>query len=139
MSIILKPPTPMYSAPATLFASGGTLPGRQVIIAVNPFGSPIIASDQYYTAIRNQDYATAYTYLGVHLKMAYAQAAYKQAAMQRDATDGKVSHYSYITIPTGDPATAILTVTRTNEMTYTVHLELRQEGAAWKITVYDRI
>jgi hypothetical protein len=42
-------------------------------------------------------------------------------------------------IPTGDPAYVTLTVTRTNGTTYDVHLELRQEEGAWKITTFDRI
>jgi hypothetical protein len=59
--------------------------------------------------------------------------------MQRDATSGKVSHYAYTNVPLGAPATVNLTVTRVDGITYTVQLEMRQEGGAWKVTAFDRI
>jgi len=32
-----------------------------------------------------------------------------------------------------------LTVTRADGTTYTVNLEMQQEGGAWKVTAFDRI
>lgn len=57
-------------------------------VAVVTIGGPTIASDQYYTAIRNQDYARAYTYLGSSLKAELSQEAFTQAAQQQDAAEG---------------------------------------------------
>ncbi len=37
--------------------------------------SPILAEEQYYIAIRNQDYAKAYTYLGSDLQARLSQEA----------------------------------------------------------------
>ena len=107
--------------------------------AVNTYGGPTIASDQYYTALRDQNYARAYSFLGAHLKTVFSQEAFTQMAQERDATAGRVSHYSYANVPTGDPAYITLTVTRTDGTTYTVHLEMRQEAGAWKVTAFDRI
>ncbi len=107
--------------------------------AIKTYGGPTIASDQYYTALRNQDYAGAYSFLGSHLKTVYSQQAFTQMAQQRDAAHGRVSHYSYTNVPTGDPAYVTLTVTRTDGSTYTVHLEMRQESGAWKVTAFDGI
>jgi hypothetical protein len=147
-------PPPVYSQPPrqsyrwvwivlgvfVLLAIVGTaLLALGVGFAVNTYGGPTIASDQYYTAIRNQDYARAYSYLGSELKTVYSQEAFTQAAMQRDATSGKVSHYAYTNVPLGDPATVNLTVTRVEGITYTVQLEMRQEGGVWKVTTFDRI
>lgn len=102
-------------------------------------GAPLIASDGYYGAIRHQEYATAYTYLGSSVKAKISRETFIQAAQQVDTTAGKVSALSYGDVYSGDPATSIVTVTRANGTTYTVHLELRQEGGAWKITSYDHI
>src|SRR5689334_13494108 len=41
--------------------------------AFSSVGGPTIASDQYYTALRDQNYARAYSYLGSHLKSVYSQ------------------------------------------------------------------
>jgi hypothetical protein len=164
MSSIMKPP-PQYSAPPV--PDYARLPGyyqqprrsyRWVWItlgilvllcvlgvalvvgfAVSSVGGPTIASDHYYTAIRDQDYARAYTYLGSNLRAALSQEAFTQQAQQQDAAFGRVNKYSYTNVPVGDPATANLIVTRANGTSYTVHLELRQEGGAWKVTAFDRL
>jgi hypothetical protein len=106
---------------------------------ISTYAGPSIASDQYYTALRDQNYTRAYSYLGAQLKTVYSQEAFTQMAQDRDAAAGRVSHYSYANIPVGDPATVTLTVTRADGTTYTVHLEMRQEGGAWKVTAFDRI
>jgi len=118
---------------------GAALLAFGVGIAVNTYGGPTIASDQYYTAIKNQDYATAYSFLGSHLKTVYSQQAFTQLAQQQDAVAGKVTHYAYANTPTGDPATVNLTVTRANGTTYTMHLQMQQEAGAWKVTAFDRM
>jgi hypothetical protein len=167
MSNIMKPP-PEYSAPpmpgyapppgysqpprtsyrwvwillgtfALVCILGTVLLALGVGFAVKTIGGPTIASDQYYTAIKNQDYATAYTYLGSHLKTVFSQETFTQLAQERDTTAGKVIRYSYTNIPTGDPASVNLTVTRANGTTYTVQLEMRQEAGVWKVTTFDRI
>jgi hypothetical protein len=168
MSNIMKPPTSEYSTlpvPSYARVPGSSPPPRKssrwvwitlgilalvcivgaallafgLGMAVNTYGGPTIASDQYYTAIKNQDFAKAYTFLGSHLKTVYSQEEFTQMAQERDAAAGKVNHYSYANIPAGDPTTAILTVTRANGTTYTVHLEMRQEGGVWKVTAFDRM
>jgi hypothetical protein len=103
------------------------------------YNSSLRASDMYYSAIKTQDYGTAYTYLGSRLQTVYSQQTFTQAAQQQDAAYGKVSRFGMVNIPTGDPANITLTVTRANGTSYTVHLELRQEGGAWKVTAFDRI
>ena len=168
MSNIIKPPVPEYSAPtAPGYAQppGYSPPPRKsnrwvwiilgclvllnilssllfafgLGVAVVPIGGPTLASDQYYTAIRNQDYARAYTHLGSSLKAELSQEAFTQAAQQQDAAAGKVIRYAYTNVPIGDPATVHLTVTRANGTTYTVNLVMQQEAGVWKVTAFDRI
>src|SRR5437588_12654967 len=81
-------PPPLYSQPhrksyhwvwivlgslALLCVLGTALLALGVGFAVKTVGGPTIASDQYYTALKNQDYATAYSYLGSHLKTVFSQ------------------------------------------------------------------
>jgi hypothetical protein len=168
MANIMKPPTPEYSAPpipgyapppipsqpprqsyrwvwivlgvlVAVSIVGTALLALGVGFAVKTYGGPTIASDQYYTAIRNQDYTRAYSFLGSHLKTVYSQEIFTQMAQERDATSGKVIHYAYTNVPLGDPATVTLTITRLDGTTYTVNLEMRQEAGAWKVTAFDRI
>jgi hypothetical protein len=168
MSNITQPPTPEYSAPpapeaaqlpgysqqprksyrwvwmilgilALLGVLGSVLLAIGAGFAVKTIGGPSIATDQYYSAIKNQDYTGAYTYLGSNLKAGLSQEAFIQTARQNDTVAGKVSRFAFSTVPVGDPATVTLTVTRTNGSSYIVHLQLRQEGGAWKIAAFDRI
>lgn len=168
MSNIMKPPVPEYSTPpapsytqppgysqqppksnrwvwivlailALLAILSSMLFAFGMGVAVVTIGGPTIASDQYYTAIRNQDYARAYTYLGSSLKAELSQQAFIQAAELRDETEGRVIRYSYTNVPIGDPAPVSLTVTRANGTSYTVNLVMRQEAGSWKVTAFDRI
>jgi len=109
------------------------------VFVVSPIGGPTIASDQYYTAIRDQDFAKAYSYLGSDLQAKLSREDFTRQAQQQDEAFGRVSRYSYSNVPLGNPAMANITVTRASGTTYTVHLELRQEGGTWKITTFDRI
>jgi hypothetical protein len=101
--------------------------------------SPLIASEAYYVAIRDQDYAKAYTYLGADMKARLSREAFIQQARQQDETLGRMTRYTEDNFPFGDPATITEAVTRAHGTTYKVHLELRHEGGAWKITAFDRI
>ncbi len=107
--------------------------------AIHSYGGATITSDQYYTAIRDQDYARAYSLLGSSVKAGLSQEAFTQQAQQQDEAYGRVSTYSYGNVPVGDPANATLTVIRANGISYIVHLEISQEGGVWKISSFDRI
>jgi hypothetical protein len=119
MSNIMQPPSSRYSTP--------------------PVPESVRAADQYYAAIKNQDDATAFAYVGSYFKSLFSQDGFILEAQENDATYGKVSGFVFETVNTGDPATITLKVTRTKGASYTVHLELRQEGGAWKITAFDCI
>ena len=107
--------------------------------AITIIGSPTITSDQYYNAIRDQDYSRAYSFLGSGVKVRLSQEAFTQQAQQQDVAYGHVHQFFYANGPGGDPASVTLTVTRANGTSYTVNLEMRQEGRAWNISAFDRI
>lgn len=117
---------------------GGTLLALGGGFVTNNFGQSHV-TDQYYAAIKTQDYGTAYSYLGTNVKAGLSQEAFLHTAQQNDADAGDVNRFAFTNVPTGDPAHVTLTVTRTNATSYTVHLEVRQEGGSWKITAFDRI
>jgi NTF2-like N-terminal transpeptidase domain len=103
--------------------------------------------NQYYTAVEQQDYATAYTYLdssGIGLNgQALTQALYIQANQTIDFAKGKVSSYAITSTSNNSNNgvnTAAITVSVTrNGQSYDVHLQLRQESNGWKIVQTDNI
>ncbi len=105
------------------------------------------AVNQYYMAVEQQDYATAYTYLdtsGIALNgQSLTQALYIQANQAIDIARGKVSSYAITSTSTNSNNgvnTAAITVNVTrNGQSYDVHLQLKQESNGWKIVRTDNI
>jgi hypothetical protein len=110
-----------------------------VQVAINAFGGPTIVAEQYYSAIKDQDYARAYTYLDLKVAARMSKEAFITAARDRDRADGVVTTFTLLTEPDGDHATATIAVTRSHEKAYTVHLNLQKVGNEWKISAYDRL
>ncbi len=125
--------------------------------AIWPVARPGKIADQYYSAIRNHDYAQAYRFLDASLTSTITQEHFTQMAQEQDATYGPVSSYviapdfTTTTTPlpeeplplvtlTRNPAENVtMTVTRAHGPSYTVHLQGRQVGKAWKIIAFYRI
>ncbi len=106
--------------------------------------APTNTVDQYYTAIKNQNYDTAYSYVDPNLTASngqpLTQQIYTTAAQALDAVKGQVSSYSVGSISVNNNITSItVSVTRTNAPAYDVHLQLKQESGTWKIISYDNI
>jgi hypothetical protein len=109
---------------------------------------PKTVAQQYYDAIKNQDYAMAYSYLDPKIEITFqgqsqqiTQQAFTQAAQAYDATKGKMSDYSINSVDinysnTGNIGQVTVRVTR-NGNAYDVHLRLQQEGNNWKIVSFD--
>jgi hypothetical protein len=118
---------------------------------------PGTIAEQYYAALRDQDYVRAYQYLGASLTALLSRERFISLARQHDAEEGPVSSYTYApdlhvtTIPlageplplitfTRDPAEHLtVTVQRAHAPSYLVHLLVRRVGKAWKISAFDRI
>jgi hypothetical protein len=106
--------------------------------------APTSTVDQYYTAIKNQNYDTAYSYLAPNLTASngqqLTQAIYKTAAQALDTVKGTVSNFTIGNISVNnDTASMTVTVKRANASAYDVHLQLKQVSGTWKITSYDNI
>jgi len=105
--------------------------------------------NQYYTAVEQQDYATAFSNLGTSsltiggqaCNVGACQSLYTQAALAFDAQKGKVTSYSITSTSINSNngvSTAAFTVSVTrNGAPYDVHLKLQQEGSTWKIVNID--
>ena len=109
--------------------------------------NPTDVANKYYTAIQNQDYATAYSYLDASNitfnNQNLTQGLYTQAAQAVDAQKGKVTSYSITSTNVSssngvNTATFTISVTR-NGSPYDVHLKLQQEGSNWKIVSIDNV
>jgi len=118
--------------------------------AIFYFGSHNPATDvvnKYYTAIQNQDYATAYSYLDASSitfdNQNLTQSLYIQAAQAVDVQKGKVTSYSITSTnvnSSNGANTAAFTVSVTrNGSPYDVHLKLQQQGSDWKIVSVDNV
>jgi|SRR5579859_376853 len=161
------PPVPGYAAPPPqkkslrwLWITLGIVGGLVVLSCVGcsilwasvigpsfnkGFQSSLVANN-YYQAIKNQNYALAYTYLDTTnvsvQNQQVTQDLFTTLAQAADTTKGPVTAYKYVTLTTdnSDPnsATVTMSVTRGGQ-TYDVHLKLHQVGGTWKITDADNI
>ena len=102
--------------------------------------SPEMATvKQYYTAIQQQQYTQAYSYLDTRLTPVSLE-GYSQVATTLDATQGKVVDYSItaFSLASTQGTTFTVHVTRMHQ-SYDVHLKLIQVGTTWKVMSYDGI
>jgi hypothetical protein len=107
---------------------------------------PQIAVQQYYQAVKQQDYATAYSFLtsdatinanGTTVSVSQ-ESSFQTAASTLDTTLGTVSSYA-ATIRGSDTSHVTVTVTRSQGGSYDVHLVLVKVGNNWKIQSADGI
>ena len=104
---------------------------------------PTTTANAYYQAIKNQDYAKAYTYIDTSKASGQVQQETEQAfsalGQLDDRTQGPVTSFSQQGVSVNnDTATVTMSVTR-NGSPYTVHLQMKQEGNDWKIVGFDNI
>ncbi len=103
---------------------------------------PAITVSQYYNAVKQQDYATAYSYtsLTVFNGQPVTQDIYTRAAQLLDTTRGVVTNFSIGNITTNNSTdTVTVSVTRANTPAYDVQLQLQQINGSWKITSINNI
>jgi hypothetical protein len=108
-------------------------------LLARPFARPSIVAGQYYTAIEQQDYTRAHTYLGGQLATTYVQTAFTRLAEARDRIEGKVTSFTLAADLPSNPDAVTVQVHRANGASYAVHLTVRQEGSDWKIVALDGI
>lgn len=112
--------------------------------AVNAFfnktDSPVSVAANYYQSMLHQDYTQAYkdldsnaTIKGQHVD----RQAFTNLAQEAVTRNGLVFGYD-IEVQGNNPAHLVVTVKRLNR-SYAVHLQLKQEGNAWKIVSADGI
>jgi ABC-type transporter MlaC component len=105
---------------------------------------PAITVDQYYTAVKNQNYNTAFSYISTNMTASNGQTLtqelYTTAAQALDTVKGKVTNFSVGSVSTSNNiANVTVSVTRGSASPYDVHLQLQQVNGTWKITSYDNI
>lgn len=124
--------------------------------AFSQFFTPILQSEtnainvtnEYYDALHNQDYVSAYQYLKPQSSIAgMTQAAFAQRAKSADDKYGAVRSYTtgavnIVTAPNTSldfsRFTVVMNVTRPGE-SYSVLLTLQKSGNDWKIIDFDRL
>ena len=132
-----------------LVVGGGATAIALAVNAVNNSPAKTVVQD-YYNAVAQQDYATAYSYLGIQTltvngqKQAASQDLYTQVAQSIDQANGPVTAYNITGIAlnsstsTGNTATITVDVTRGGKVQQ-VHLQLQQMGNDWVIVSIDHL
>ena len=97
---------------------------------------PTVVADEYYTALKNQDYAKAYTYWDTNSVTSVqgqqvTEQTFAALAQAVDTTKGSITSFSAVP-DSNDPSLVTVTVTR-GSTTYDVQLQLRQVNGNWKI------
>jgi Domain of unknown function (DUF4878) len=110
----------------------------------NSIAAPTSVVNQYYNAIKIQDYTTAYSYLDPNLiatnGQTLTQDLYTTGAQAVDLAKGTVSSFTVGNVSLNNNiASVTVTVTRTNAPVYTVQLQLQQVNGTWKITSFNNI
>lgn len=98
--------------------------------------------NQYYTALENQDYATAFQYLdsfiGSPLGQTITQDEFIKRAQAYDAEHGRVSNYALAGVQ-ANPSKRVYTIKVTRGSgAYRTRLRLARQGYEWKIVGFDR-
>ncbi len=108
-------------------------------ILTNPSRTANSLVQNYYNAVEQQDYATAYTYIDSQdyntggLQIRVTRNAYTIAERTTDLTEGKVTDYHIVNITVnGNTATVTVDVTRRG-IVREVDVELVQINGNWKI------
>src|SRR6266487_2598182 len=127
-----------------LIVAGCATCGILSVNAIGPFAravGPVVAVDQYYTAVQKQDYTTAFSFLSNDatltsqnqtVPIGTSQQAYSQAAQLLDANFGTVTSHS-VAASGSDTTVLTINVTRTKHAPYSVRFTMVQIGNNWKI------
>ncbi len=127
-----------------LILAGCATCGILSVNAIGPFAravGPVVAVDQYYTAVQKQDYTTAFSFLSNDatltsqnqtVPIGTSQQAYSQAAQLLDANFGTVTSHS-VAASGSDTTVLTINVTRTKHAPYSVRFTMVQIGNSWKI------
>ena len=121
-----------------------------IVVVVNNQVSPAkTVVQQYYDAVKSQNYAQAYSYLEIQTltlsgqQQQASQALYTQVAQVIDQQNGKVTDYNITGVEVSssnglNTAAITVNVTRSGK-TQEVHVQLRQVGNDWKIIGLDHL
>lgn len=97
-----------------------------------------IKLDQFYTAIKARDYATAYSYLGTEAQAAINREEFITRAEARDVLEGAVREFAEVGMDHDDPESVTLAVARPGSV-YITHLRMRREAGTWRIARFDAL
>ncbi len=152
-----QPPAPARKSRRLLWIILGIVGLVVVLIAAGIIGLVVLVNHNpatdvvngYYTAIKNQNYSQAFSYLAPNLKINSSQQTltqdiFIQGLQQVDGQKGKVSNYTITSTSLNtnngtNSGTYTVSVTR-NGAPYDVHLGLQQDSSGqWKIISFDTV
>jgi hypothetical protein len=124
----------------SLLVAAGVYAGLNAFFHTTTAPTPVAA--HYYLSIMEQDYPQAYADLGQHAQIngqPLDQQAFIALATTTDAQLGKVSGYSIDPALQGKNSAQVTITVHRGAHIYKVHLQLQQEGTAWKVISADGI
>lgn len=130
---------------AWIFAGLGLLEGLVgLLLWLIPGGISPAAGvvNQYFTALENQDYATAFEYLDLSMRNPLGQtitrAWFSERAQAYDEEHGRITGYSLAGVQ-ANPSRRVYTIKVTRGSgAYRTRLRLSGQGYGWKIVGFDR-
>ena len=130
---------------AVIFAGVGVLEALVgLVLWLRPGGASPAATvvNQYYAALANQEYATAFQYLdpfpGGPLSRMLTQAEFIERAQAYDIQHGQITAYSLAGVQ-ANPSQRVYTIKVTRGSgAYRTRLRLTRQGLEWKIVGVDR-
>jgi hypothetical protein len=97
---------------------------------------------EYYQAVKEKNYALAYTFVDANAKNSSGQALTENTFVQMaQASDNEGGTIVNVTIDpiSNDSTQILLSINRGSSLYYHAHLTLKQEGKTWKIISLDRV
>lgn len=140
-SILTPTPAPTLTVSAT---EGTLIPTPTGRASITPGGTGTVKTTitSFYQAIEAQNYTLAYSYLDANATSAggqkLTQQTFTQLAQSRDNQFGPITGFDLL-LNSSDPTQVIMTIARESGFRYHTHVQVKQEGNAWKILTLDRI
>jgi limonene-1,2-epoxide hydrolase len=107
----------------------------------NQLSSPSITVEDFYSALHQQDYQTAYSKFSTEAQNSLSESRFEQTMSAADLVSGGVETYSIVTATTsGSTATVTVDVVRRGDTTMATvfQLTLVQEQQTWRISTIQQ-
>jgi hypothetical protein len=104
-----------------------------IVFAVKLITGPVETTNTYYSDLKHQQYADAYTELCGSLRAQISQAGFIQLQQGDERTKGRVTSYDFSSSDIRDHSAIVDGTVQRGGSRYDARLALRKENGDWKI------